>query len=106
MLRSLTEKVGQVLVPGDHFSCGSDETDAAVIPLTEASRPQKVMCGPGLRRCGDRLLVCKSGVLRHKQPNVFWMDSQQKRVSPSPDSLYLRGTGSLLLSRYNNPDAQ
>lgn len=83
MFKSLTEKVGQVLVPGDQFSCGPDETDAAVIPLTEASRPQKVLCGPGLRRCGDRLLVCKSGVLRHKQPNVFWMDSQQKRVSES-----------------------
>lgn len=88
MLRSLTEKVGQVLVPGDQFSCGSDDTDSAVIPLTEASRPQKVLCGPGLRRCGGRLLVCKSGVLRHKQPNVFWIDSQQKRyVAVKGDSV-------------------
>lgn len=102
MLRSLTEKVGQVLVPGDQFSCGPDETDAAVIPLTEASRPQKVLCGPGLRRCGDRLLVCKSGVLRHKQPNVFWMDSQQKRVSPPPDPVYLRCTGSLLPTLFSS----
>lgn len=93
MLKSLTEKVGQVLVPGDQFSCGPDETEAAVISLTEASRPQKVLCGPGLRRCGDRLLVCKSGVLRHKQPNVFWMDSQQKRVSLPIHSVYHCCTG-------------
>lgn len=77
MLRSLTEKVGQVLVPGDEFSCQADGT----ISLTEPARPEKVLCGPGLRRSGDRLLVCKSGVLRHKEPNMFWMDSQQKRVS-------------------------
>lgn len=77
MLRGLTEKVGQVLVPGDEFSCEADGT----ISLTEPARPEKVLCGPGLRRSGGRLLVCKSGVLRHKEPNMFWMDSQQKRVS-------------------------
>uniref|UniRef100_A0A665UJR4 Exosome component 3 n=1 Tax=Echeneis naucrates TaxID=173247 RepID=A0A665UJR4_ECHNA len=44
---------------------------------------ERVVCGPGLRRSGDRLLVCKSGVLRHKQPNVFWIDSQQRRYVPA-----------------------
>ncbi|KAM9375498.1 exosome complex component RRP40 [Pholidichthys leucotaenia] len=78
MLSNLKEKVGTVLLPGDEFSFGSEET----ISLTEQTRPEKVVCGPGLRRSGDRLLVCKSGVLRHKEPNVFWMDSQQRRYVP------------------------
>lgn len=76
MVSSLKNKVGEVLLPGDEFSFDTDDT----ISLTEHVRPEKVVCGPGLRRSGDRLLVCKSGVLRHKQPNMFWIDSQQKRV--------------------------
>ncbi|XP_059203014.1 exosome complex component RRP40-like [Centropristis striata] len=79
MFSALRDKVGQVLVPGDEFCCETDGT----ISLTEPVRPDKVLCGPGLRRSGDRLLVCKSGVLRHKQPNMFWMDSQQRRYVPA-----------------------
>lgn len=80
MFSSLKDRVGQVLLPGDEFCCKADDT----ISLTEPVKPERVVCGPGLRRSGDRLLVCKSGVLRHKQPNVFWIDSQQRRVSPGP----------------------
>uniref|UniRef100_A0A8P4G1S9 Ribosomal RNA-processing protein 40 n=1 Tax=Dicentrarchus labrax TaxID=13489 RepID=A0A8P4G1S9_DICLA len=72
-------KVGEVLLPGDEFCFQTDDT----ISLTDPGRPEKVVCGPGLRRSGDRLLVCKSGVLRHKQPNMFWMDSQQRRYVPA-----------------------
>lgn len=79
MLSLLKEKVGSVLLPGDGFCLDSDDT----ISLTERGRPEKALCGPGLRRSGARLLVCKSGVLRHKAPNVFWIDSQQRRVSPA-----------------------
>ncbi|XP_051699851.1 exosome complex component RRP40 isoform X2 [Oryctolagus cuniculus] len=48
----------------------------------------RVVCGPGLRRSGDRLLVTKCGLLRHKEPSsgsgggVYWVDSQQKRYVP------------------------
>lgn len=83
MLSCLKERVGEVLLPGDGFSVDTDDT----ISLTEHAKPDKVLCGPGLRRSGDRLLVCKSGVLRHKPPNVFWVDSQQRRVSPVRTSL-------------------
>lgn len=76
MFFGLKEKVGQVLLPGDEFSPETDDT----ISLTDHVKPEKVVCGPGLRRSGDRLVVCKSGVLRHKQPNMFWIDSQQRRV--------------------------
>uniref|UniRef100_A0A3Q3W9V5 Exosome complex component RRP40 n=1 Tax=Mola mola TaxID=94237 RepID=A0A3Q3W9V5_MOLML len=75
----LKEKVGEVLLPGDEFCCDTNDT----ISLTDHVKPEKVVCGPGLRRSGDRLLVCKSGVLRHKEPNMFWIDSQQKRYVPA-----------------------
>ncbi|XP_029368676.1 exosome complex component RRP40-like [Echeneis naucrates] len=79
MFSRLKDKVGQVQLPGDEFSWEAEDT----IPLTDPVRPERVVCGPGLRRSGDRLLVCKSGVLRHKQPNVFWIDSQQRRYVPA-----------------------
>ncbi|KAG9333577.1 hypothetical protein JZ751_011314 [Albula glossodonta] len=65
----LKDKVGDVLLPGDIFSF--------------EIKPEKVICGPGLRRNGDEILVCKSGILRHKQPNMYWIDSQQKRYVPA-----------------------
>lgn len=79
MFSRLKGKVGEVLLPGDEFFFEADDT----ISLTEHVKREKVVCGPGLRRSGDRLVVCKSGVLRHKQPNMFWMDSQQRRYVPA-----------------------
>ncbi|TWW55507.1 exosome complex component RRP40 isoform X2 [Takifugu flavidus] len=79
MISALKDKVGQILVPGDEFCCGAEDT----ISLTAHVQPEKVVCGPGLMRSADRLQVCKSGVLRHKEPNMFWMDSQQKRYVPT-----------------------
>ncbi|KAM9357398.1 exosome complex component RRP40 [Symphorus nematophorus] len=79
MFPGLKEKVGSVLLPGDEFCCEAEES----LSLTAPVKQEKLLCGPGLRRSGDRLLVCKSGVLRHKQPNVFWIDSQQKRYVPA-----------------------
>ncbi|XP_034546612.1 exosome complex component RRP40 [Notolabrus celidotus] len=78
MFSSLRDKVGQVLLPGDEFSFHTEDT----ISLSGPVKSERVVCGPGLRRSGDRLLVCKSGVLRHKAPNMFWMDSQQRRYVP------------------------
>ncbi|KAM6981141.1 exosome complex component RRP40 [Aplochiton taeniatus] len=73
------DKVGDVLLPGDVFSFQISET----ISLAGNAKPDKVVCGPGLRRDGDEVLVCKSGILRHKQPNMYWMDSQQRRYVPA-----------------------
>lgn len=73
MLSCFKDKVGDVLLPGDVFSFQMPES------ITD-SKPEKVVCGPGLRRNGDEVLVCKSGILRHKQPNLYWIDSQQRRV--------------------------
>ncbi|KAF6729209.1 Exosome complex component RRP40 [Oryzias melastigma] len=75
MFAVLKEKVGQVLVPGDEFCFDAENT----ISLSESAKPDRAVCGPGLRRTGDRLVVMKSGVLRHKPPLTFWIESQQKR---------------------------
>lgn len=77
MFSSLKERVGEVLVPGDKFSFEAEDS----ISLTESVKPERVVCGPGLRQSGDRLVVSKSGVLRHKPPHTFWVESQQRRVS-------------------------
>ncbi|XP_061574133.1 LOW QUALITY PROTEIN: exosome complex component RRP40-like [Cololabis saira] len=80
MLSSLTAKIGEVLVPGDEFGFEAEDT----ISLAGSSAPpERAVCGPGLRRSGARLLVCKSGVLRHKPPHTFWVESQQKRYVPA-----------------------
>lgn len=81
MLSILKDKVGQVLVPGDEFCFEAEDT----ISLTNSVKPERAVCGPGLRRSGDRLLVSKSGVLRHRPPHTFWVESQQRRVSTGPD---------------------
>lgn len=79
MFSSLKEKVGQVLLPGDEFCFGAEDT----ISLTDSVKPERAVCGPGLRWSGDRLVVSKSGVLRHKPPHTFWIDSQQRRYVPA-----------------------
>lgn len=68
-------QVGEVVLPGDvfRFDVAPAEEDSSV-------KAEKIICGPGLRRNGDDILVYKSGILRHKQPNLYWIDSQQKRV--------------------------
>ncbi|XP_067850470.1 exosome complex component RRP40-like [Heptranchias perlo] len=82
MARCAAEAVGEVVLAGDL--------------LTFSSAPgEKVLCGPGLRRQehghghasdsgpGPGLAVCKSGIVRHKEPAVYWVDSQQKRYVPA-----------------------
>ena len=73
----LKSKVGAVLLPGDVFSVVKTDT----ISLSDPVREEKLVCGPGLRRNGDDVLVCKSGVLRSTRPGLYWVDSQQRRVN-------------------------
>ncbi|MBN3310253.1 exosome complex component RRP40 [Amia ocellicauda] len=74
MLGCFKDKVGEVLLPGDIFSFELPDSE---------SKPEKLICGPGLRRNGDEVLVCKSGILRHKETNLYWIDSQQRRYVPA-----------------------
>ncbi|XP_006011633.1 exosome complex component RRP40 [Latimeria chalumnae] len=65
------QAVGGVVLPGDLLCLRP--------PDAESGGEKLMICGPGLRREGDEVLVCKCGILRHKEPNVYWVDSQQKR---------------------------
>ncbi|XP_077206944.1 exosome complex component RRP40 [Paroedura picta] len=91
------ERVGQVVLPGEVLLLpGQPEADGERLRLTPAG-PQKgrLVCGPGLRRGGEGLLVTKCGLLRYRGPagqagggagscsgGTYWVDSQQKRYVP------------------------
>ncbi|XP_067323081.1 exosome complex component RRP40 isoform X2 [Anolis sagrei] len=81
------ERVGRVVLPGEALLLpGHAEADSERLRLS-ANGPQKgkLVCGPGLRRGGEGLLVTKCGLLRYRGPGsgsggVYWVDSQQRRV--------------------------
>ncbi|XP_055973181.1 exosome complex component RRP40 isoform X1 [Sorex fumeus] len=80
----------ELLLPEQEDADGPGGAGERPLRLTNWTRSRvRVVCGPGLRRCGDRLLVTKCGRLRHKEPGggggaggVYWVDSQQKRYVP------------------------
>ncbi|KAF7247422.1 Exosome complex component RRP40 [Varanus komodoensis] len=94
--RPAAERVGQVVLPGDALLLpGYAEADGERLRLATGG-PQKgrLVCGPGLRRGGEGLLVTKCGVLRYRgsgggqgggasgSGGTYWVDSQQKRYVP------------------------
>ncbi|XP_012882014.1 PREDICTED: exosome complex component RRP40 [Dipodomys ordii] len=97
-VRAARAVLGQVVLPGEELLLPEQEgpegpggTGERPLRLSTGARSRvRVVCGPGLRRCGDRLLVTKCGRLRHKEPGggggggggVYWVDSQQKRYVP------------------------
>ena len=62
--------VGKIFMPGD-----------ALDNLKVSEKTSKVVIGPGLRQCSDKIFVSKPGILRHKAPNIYWIDSHQRRVN-------------------------
>jgi len=62
--------VGDVVLAGDkiHFS---DEN---------ADDKSSIILGPGLRQNLDVVTATKPGVLRYREPAVYWVDCHQKRV--------------------------
>ncbi|XP_069092557.1 exosome complex component RRP40 [Pleurodeles waltl] len=95
MAAPVTEKVGQVVLPGDVLllpSFGREPDGALGLQLNSAAASARVVCGPGLRRRGGgetALLVSKCGLLRHKEPAVYWVQSQQKRYVPVKGDLVI-----------------
>ena len=65
-----SDNVGKIFMPGEK-----------VLKFEESSEQGKVVIGPGLKRLSSALVSTKAGVLRHKEPNIWWIDSCQKRVS-------------------------
>ncbi|KAM4709055.1 exosome complex component RRP40 [Discoglossus pictus] len=76
------DAVDKVVLPGDVLLL-SPQPEASILSLSSsAPGKQRVVSGPGLMRQGDGLLVSKCGLLRHKDPAVYWVDSQQRRYVP------------------------
>lgn len=63
--------VNDVVIPGD-----------VVEGIAGIDDKSKVVLGPGLRRCAEQVIVCKSGVLK-KNNRTYYVDSHQKRYTPA-----------------------
>lgn len=61
--------VGSVFLPGDCLQ-----------GLKQSESSGRTILGPGLKKEDEEVRVIKPGVLRFKEPNVYWIDSHQKRV--------------------------
>ena len=60
---------GCVYLPGD-----------VVNDLKQSENSGKTILGPGLKKESEQVRVIRPGVLRFKDPNVYWIDCHQKRV--------------------------
>ncbi|KAJ8306634.1 hypothetical protein KUTeg_017179 [Tegillarca granosa] len=67
----MVDHVGKVVLPGETLS-----------DFKESEKTYKVILGPGLRQESDDIIVSKPGIVRFKEPNVYWVDSNQKRYVP------------------------
>ncbi|XP_013416480.1 exosome complex component RRP40 [Lingula anatina] len=65
-------EVGSVVLPGDQVRLMINTEDST-----------RFVTGPGLRRDSDQVTVSKAGILKHKEPNIYWVDSRQKRYIPT-----------------------
>lgn len=61
-----------LLLPGEH-----------VADVQRAAATKKIILGPGLRKHNDQVIASKAGILRSWAPNIYWIDSYQKRYVPS-----------------------
>ena len=59
-----------VVLPGD-----------VVTDMLKSEERETFRLGPGLRQDSEKVFSCKGGVLRKKEPNIYWVDNHQKRVS-------------------------
>ncbi|XP_069684188.1 exosome complex component RRP40 [Periplaneta americana] len=63
--------VGDVVLPGD------------LLTITNSDNRRKAILGPGLRLNLDQVLITTCGVLRKKDPNIYWVDCYRKRYIPA-----------------------
>lgn len=60
--------VGSVVLPGDILGVVHEEIELKL--------------GPGARSEQDKIIASKCGVLRLRKPNIYWIDINQRRVTP------------------------
>ncbi|EFN84811.1 exosome complex component RRP40 isoform X2 [Harpegnathos saltator] len=63
---------GDVVLPGDR-----------VKDVSLSNEKEVVILGPGLRRDNDAIFICKAGILKKREPAVYYVDGYQKRYIPS-----------------------
>ena len=68
-MATYSENHVEIVLPGDTV------TDLLI------SEKATFRLGPGLRQESEQVIACKCGVLRRKEPNLYWVDNHQKRVS-------------------------
>ena len=73
-------RVGDIVFPGDNIE-----------DLKPSEKTGKSLVGPGLLEESSKVTVSKPGILKFKEPNVYWVESVQKRVS-TPLSLEVHTT--------------
>lgn len=74
---------GDVVMPGDSLK------DIKSIKKEGKNERENVILGPGLRREGDKVYVCKAGILKKREPAVYYVDSYQKRYRNSIVTFYV-----------------
>lgn len=66
----MADQIGNVVMPGD------------VLRDTKLfDGDKKILLGPGLVEDGGCIKFSKPGILRYRDPGVYWLDCHQKRVS-------------------------
>ncbi|CAG5135065.1 unnamed protein product [Candidula unifasciata] len=64
----MANHIGTVVLPGDVLK-----------DIKPPDGSKKLLLGPGLVEDGDVIKVCKPGILRYRDPGVYWLDCHQKR---------------------------
>ena len=62
--------MADAVLPGDEIHIDAENPDDK----------SKIIIGPGLRQNLDTVVATKPGVLRFREPAVYWVDCHQKRV--------------------------
>ncbi|KAK2587971.1 hypothetical protein KPH14_004052 [Odynerus spinipes] len=64
--------VEDVVMPGD-----------VIKDILSNNKKETIVLGPGLRREADTVFICKAGVLKKRNPAIYYVDSYQKRYIPT-----------------------
>lgn len=80
---------GDVVLPGDRIK-----------NITLCNEKEIVILGPGLRRDDDTVFVCKAGILKKREPTVYYVDSYQKRYKIYIRSVFINACAPILLCKF------